>query len=107
MFASEFFTDVDGCCLARAFEVQKSAAIFEWVSDWYVRPIPTIAAIVGNIWVAGVVSVEAVGHCDLLPDCNLFAVPCLPRTAQRTLQELPPVCEAMRVRVCAAALGRD
>src|SRR5438132_8892429 len=41
-----------------------------------------------NLGVAAVVCIETVRHCDRLPDGNLFAVPCLPWSAQRALQKI-------------------
>jgi len=60
-------------------------------------PVPAVAAIVGNIGIAAIVGIKAMGHLNGLPRGDLFAVPRLPRAAERALQILPASREAMGV----------
>ena len=82
MFACEGFSDIDSGSLASALKVQQCTSVGEWVGDRNVGSIPAVAAVVGNIRVAAVVCIKAMGHRDWLPDSNLFAVPCLPWSAK-------------------------
>ncbi len=47
----------------------------------------------GRVGIAGVVGVEAMGHCDRLPCGYLFAVPDFPWAAECSLEVLPPFSE--------------
>src|SRR5206468_5085862 len=97
VFPCKFLPDIDSYGLSSAFEMQQGPSLCEGVGNRDVRSIPAVAAVVGNIRVAAAVCIKTMRHGARLPDSNLFAVPCLPWSAQRALEKLPSVGESTRV----------